>query len=129
MTEVFGSKPRSALRIVMAMVGVSILCMAVFVLTADELCHRDIVKRQPIYPNATVIESQHDFIRTRAIGNSRMTLFTTDDIETVQAWMRETRLRLLNEGVSLSGGLAMVRWDAEADGDGSLIYLYSECGT
>ena len=103
----------------------AVVCMLSMVLVADEMCHRNIETRMPMYPGADVIESQHNFIRVRGIGISSMTLSTSGDKETVREWMRQVNLSLLEN--NQMRGLASVRWQVEPQENGSLIYYYSEC--
>ncbi len=107
----------------------SLACMAVFVFSIDETCRSNIALRQPLYPNAEIIETTYDLFRPRAMGETRMTLRSPDDEETVMEWFRQLTLDLLRR--EEYRGLATVDYSVKPaeDGTGSLIYLYSECST
>ncbi len=120
---------RTTLRPLLFLILFSILCMGSMVLVADEMCHRNITRRQPLYPDAQRIEHNYNFLRSQGMGITRMTLETDDDEETVREWMRQVALELLE--AEAFGGIATVSWRYEAiseDADsGTRIYLYSEC--
>lgn len=120
-------KRRSPTRMMLYLILAGFACVLSMVAAADELCHRDISRRQPLYPNAEIVERHYDFIRPRAIGTTTLILSTPDDEETVRQWMREVTLDLLQR--EAFNGLATVMWDTEPDPDGSgtRIRLYSEC--
>lgn len=106
----------------------ALIFVVLFVLASDQLCRRDIEGRLPLYPGATVVEAEHDFLRLRALGATRMTLATPDAFATVREWHRQLNLRLLEQG--RMRGLADVarRFEPDPDGAGTLIFYSSRCG-
>jgi hypothetical protein len=118
-------KEPSLWRWLLMMFGGGVLCMGLFVVAIDETCHRDIVDRQPVYPGAEIVEAEHNFIRLRAMGRTRLTLSTPDDIEVVRQWFRDRNLELLRS--DRYRGLAALDWRAEPDENGSLLFYTSSC--
>lgn len=103
-------------------------CIGSVLVAGDQMCRASIDRWTPVYPGATVVSQDHDFIRARAMGTSITILRSQDDPETASQYYRDNTLRLLDEGKSR--GLAISDWTVEPnpDGDGSVIILYSECG-
>ena len=108
---------------------IALACMGAFLFTIDETCRSNIALRQPLYPNARIVEASHNLFRLRAMGETRMTLQSPDDEETVREWFRQLTLELLR--TEQFRGIATVEYDVRAaeDGQGTLIFLYSECGS
>ena len=111
-----------------------ILCSLVSVLGIDAICHNDIEKVLPYYPNADLVSQQHDFLRARAMGHTYEVLATNDLPANVRQWYSDLRLKLAKHGADDSGrnmpnGLATVSYRvAKDDVTGqTLIYLVSEC--
>lgn len=109
------------------MFGGAVLCMGLFVLGIDQVCYNDVTHRQPIYPGAKVIDTEYSFLRARAIGHTKLTLWTPDDIETVRQWIRDKNIELLQKNEFR--GLATLDWQAQPnpDGEGTLLIYYSSC--
>ncbi len=110
------------------------LCSVVSVLSIDAICHSDIERTLPYYPNATLVSQQHDFLRARAMGHTYDMLTTTDLPEVVRQWYSDQRLKQAQHpsdesGRNLPRGLATVSYRvAKDDVTGqTLIYLVSEC--
>ena len=120
-------QPRLLVWLLMMVFG-SALCLGLAVLAIDQVCHSDAVDRQPIYPEAEIIETEFSFIRPRAIGFTRLTLSTDDDVETVRQWIRDQNLELLRQ--ERFRGLSALNWRAapDPDSDGSLLFYTSSCG-
>lgn len=109
------------------MFGGGAVCLLLAVVAIDQLCYSDVVSRQPFYPGGVVVESDYTLFRARALGQTRLTLATSDDIETVREWLREQNLELLR--AERFRGLADLSWRAETNsGEGSLLYYSSSCG-
>ena len=122
-------EPRSLLKVVLVLLLASFGCILSLVVVGDQICHSNIDQWAPYYPGATVISSEYDFIRLRAIGTSTVILFSPDEPETVRQFYRDLTLELMR--ADKSRGLAGTSWtvNPNPDGEGSVIILYSECGT
>jgi hypothetical protein len=111
------------------------LCSIVSVLAIDELCHSEIDRTLPLYPQAELVSQQHEFLRPRAMGRTYVVLATTDLAADVSQWYRDHRLKLATRGEDASGrnlspnGLASVSYRVSQDAvtGQTLIYLVSEC--
>jgi len=111
-----------------------LLCSIVSVLSLDAVCHSEIERVLPLYPQAELVSQQHDFLRPRAMGHTYTVLTTHDLPADVRLWYRSGRFKLEKEmdenNRNLSpNGLATVSYRvAEDDITGqTLIYLVSEC--
>ena len=118
----------STFKWLLLLLAIAFGCIGTVLIAGDQMCHLNIGQWTPIYPGATVISQEHDFIRLRAMGTSTIILSSPDDPETVRQFYRDNTLRLLQE--EKSQGLASTHWAVEPnpDGEGSIIILYSECG-
>lgn len=111
------------------------LCSIVSVLTIDELCHSEIERTLPLYPQAELVSQQNEFFRPRAMGRTYVVMATTDLAVDVSQWYRSHRLKLARQGQDKSGrnltpnGLATVSYRVSEDNvtGQTLIYLVSEC--
>lgn len=75
------------------MVGVAVAFIAAIILIGDLKCAYDVEDWwMPLYPNGETIDVQYDFLRPRAWGTTTWTMTTTDDVETVKQFYRDTRL-------------------------------------
>lgn len=108
--------------------GAAVIFVAALILGADVWCRSDINGRLPFYPGATLLSAEHDFLRLRAVGETTMTFSTDDSPEVVREWFRQLNLDLL-ERAKLRG-LADIdrRFEANPEGEGTLIYYRSRCG-
>src|SRR5689334_25243651 len=61
----------------------------------DTICRQDINTWLPIYPRATEISVQYDFLRPRALGRSYMVYMTQDNLYDVQLWYIKYRKNLV----------------------------------
>jgi hypothetical protein len=125
---------RTVLSVVLIM-GAILVCSITVVVGVDALCRSDIDKWLPVYPNATVSSTEHDFFRPRAMGRTTMILETADAAPKVRAWYYNNRDQL-TRGQEFEGnqtartGIATVEYQVEnlPNGqNGSRIYLWSEC--
>jgi hypothetical protein len=92
----------------------------------DEACHSSIETWVPYYPDATVVDIEHDLFRPRAMGNSLVILETDDDSRTVTDWYQSLQATLRAENVP--EGFAVYGYNIQPrEGEGVTIYLYSEC--
>lgn len=111
------------------------LCSIVSILTIDQLCHSEIERTLPLYPNAELVSQQHEFLRPRAMGRTYVVMTTTDLSANVSQWYRDHRLQLATHAQDESGrnlspnGLANVSYRVAEDNvtGQTLIYLVSEC--
>ena len=111
------------------------LCSIMSVLAIDELCHTEIERTLPLYPDAELVSQQNEFLRPRAMGRTYLVLATTDLAADVSQWYRDNRLKLATYGQEESGrnlsphGLASVSYRVAEDNvtGQTLIYLVSEC--
>ena len=103
-------------------------CIITILVPADLTCRSNINQWIPLYPDAITISSEHNFIRSPAMGTSTVILLSMDDEETIKQFYRDNFMALLDE--EKSRGLATTRWFVEPnpDGEGTFITLYSECG-
>lgn len=118
---------KSKLMGVFAVLFLIIGCPGVIILAGDVACNQSIEEWLPIYPNSELVSLQYDFIRPRAIGTTSATYRTPDDAETVRQFYRDNNISIMNRGGGR--GLASTQSSVEATEDGSLIFMYSECGT
>jgi hypothetical protein len=111
------------------------MCSMISVLTIDQLCHSEIERTLPLYPNAQMVSQQNDFFRPRAMGRTYVVMATTDLAPNVSQWYRDNRLKLATHGQDNSGrnlspnSLATVSYRVAEDNvtGQTLIYLVSEC--
>lgn len=113
----------TAISIVMITVGV-FACAAATVVGIDAACYEYNSRWVPIYPSATVVEMDFDFIRPQGMGNTYMVYETADERLDVQDWYIQQRARA---GSSQGIGSAGFQVVDHPDGEGSLIRLYSSC--
>ncbi len=120
------SRP-SIVRSLAIMLVFAVICLALLLAAADQVCRMNIDQWSPLYPGAELVRLDYDFVRPRAMGTTRAVYFSPDDNETVRGFYRENTLALLQ--AEQSRGLAFTAWDTEPQPDGgTLITLYSECG-
>ena len=100
---------------------VALACMGGFVFTVDEVCRSNIALRQPLYPDAEIIQTTYDLFRPRAMGETRMTLRSADDEETVREWFRQLTLELLR--TEQFRGIATVDYSVRPAEDGERVRL------
>jgi predicted membrane protein len=121
--------PPSLLKFVIILFLVAFIFIGSIVFITDIQCNSDIETWVPLYPNAETVSVEYDFIRARAIGNTRLIQVSPDDVETVKQFYRDNLIELLN--ARRSRGLASTDWRIEPDEEtgGSRIILLSACGT
>ncbi len=84
------------LKTTLIMVGAAFVFIAAIVLIGDLKCAYDVEDWwMPLYPNGETVNVQYDFIRPRAWGTTTWIMTTTDDVETVKQFYRDTRLSTL----------------------------------
>jgi hypothetical protein len=120
---------RSIPSIIISTIIIMLLVVLIFigaVLGIDEACHSSIETWVPYYPDATVVDIEHDLFRPRAMGNSLVILETDDDSRTVTDWYQSLQATLRAENVP--EGFAVYGYNIQPrEGEGVTIYLYSEC--
>jgi len=94
------------LKTTLILVGTAILFIAAIILIGDLKCAHDVEDWwMPLYPNGQTVDVQYDFIRPRAWGTTTLTMTTTDDVETVKQFYRDTRLfTLKNKTKGIASG-------------------------
>lgn len=99
-----------------------------FFFGSDQICGYDIYRRLPFYPEATIMQAEHNSFRPRGLGKTEMVFSTPDDYETVAEWYRQLNLEQLDKNIY--NGLASInRWaEKDPEGNGTLIYYVTECG-
>jgi hypothetical protein len=110
--------------------GVSVLFIALIILGADIKCGYDIENWwAPFYPNAVTTKVEYDLFRARALGETFWYMESTDDVETVKQFYRDFRIATLKAGKTRGIANAESAVHPLENGEGSLIILYSSCGT
>jgi len=75
------------------MIGSALIFIAAIVLIGDLKCAYDVENWwMPLYPNGETVDVQYDLFRPRAWGTTTWIMTTTDDVETVKQFYRDTRL-------------------------------------
>lgn len=117
----------SLVRSMAVMLVFVVICLAVILVAADQVCRMNIDQWMPLYPGAEEVRLEYDFARPRALGTTLGLYHTPDDEETVRQFYRENTLALLQ--AEQTRGLATTDWNTEPQPDGGTrIILYSECG-
>lgn len=112
------------------MVGAAVAFIALIILLADIKCGYDIENWwAPLYPNGETVEVEYDLFRPRALGVTKWIMESTDDVETVKQFYRDTRLATLR--AEKSRGMAWSESIVQPleNGLGSRIVITSACGT
>lgn len=117
------SVTRVALSVMIIMAGI-FACTGVTIFGIDAACNEYIDRWAPIYPEATQVELEYDFIRPRGMGNTYMVLETNDPLLEVNSWYIDRRAEAgRSEGIGQAG----FQVEPTDDGDGTIIRLYSTC--
>ena len=112
------------------MIGTAVAIIAVIILLADIKCAYDIENWwAPLYPNGETVDVQYDLFRARALGLTKVIMVSSDDVETVKQFYRDTRLATLR--AEKTRGLAWSESFVQPleNGEGSRIIITSACGT
>ena len=84
------------LKTTVILVGAAVAFIAAIIVIGDLKCAYDVEDWwMPLYPNGETVDVQYDFIRPRAWGTTTWSMTTTDDVETVKQFYRDTRLYTL----------------------------------
>ena len=88
------------------LVGAAIAILGLIIVIGDVKCAYDVEDWwMPLYPNGQTVDVQYDFIRPRAWGTTTLTMTTTDNVETVKQFYRDTRLfTLKNKTKGIASG-------------------------
>ena len=110
------------------LVGAAIFILGLIIVIGDIKCAYDVEDWwMPLYPNGETVDVQYDFIRPRAWGTTTWIMHTTDDVETVKQFYRDTRLYTLkNKTKGIASGDSHVL--PLENGEGSRIIIVSVCG-
>ena len=94
------------LKTTIILVSAAIIFIAAIILVGDFKCAYDVEDWwMPIYPNGVTVDYEYDFLRPRAWGTTTWTMTTTDDVETVKQFYRDTRLfTLKNKTKGIAAG-------------------------
>lgn len=112
------------------LVGVAVSFIALIILIADIKCGYDIENWwAPLYPNAKTTKVEYDLFRARALGETFWQMESTDDVETVKQFYRDLRIATLKVGKTRGIANSESAVHPLENGEGSLIILYSTCGT
>lgn len=118
------------LKTTLILVGVSVLFIALIILIADIKCGYDIENWwAPLYPKGETVKVEYDLFRPRALGETYWYMESADDVETAKQFYRDTRIATLKAGKTRGMAYAESAVHPLENGEGSLIVLYSACGT
>ena len=94
------------LKTTVILVGAAVLFIATIIFIGDFKCAYDVEDWwMPLYPNGETVDVQYDFIRPRAWGTTTWIMTSSDDVDTVKQFYRDTRLYTLkNKTRSLAWG-------------------------
>jgi hypothetical protein len=124
--------PRPVLGCLVVIIAV-MLCSGTAFVVADRLCYSNLSQRLPIYPNATVISREHNFLSEFGMGNTVLVLISPDDPDTVRSWYAKETGAYLRESLRNNTPffrMAQGQFDVTADPanpSGSQIILYGTC--
>ncbi|MDE2820370.1 MAG: hypothetical protein OXN94_15130 [Chloroflexota bacterium] len=117
------------LKTAIIMVGTAVLFIVAIILLADTKCGYDIENWwAPLYPNGETVSVEYDLFRPRALGITYWYMESTDDVETVKQFYRDTRLATLKAKKTRGIANAESAVHPLENGEGSRIVLYSSCG-
>ncbi|MDE2777912.1 MAG: hypothetical protein OXI77_18445 [Chloroflexota bacterium] len=78
------------------LVGAAAAILGLIIAIGDIKCAYDVEDWwMPLYPNGETVDVQYDMFRPRAWGTTTWIMTTTDDVETVKQFYRDTRLDTL----------------------------------
>jgi len=123
-------KQAGCIKTSLTMVGTGVAIIAVIILLADIKCSYDIENWwAPLYPNGETVSVEYDLFRARALGVTKVIMVSSDDVETVKQFYRDTRLATLR--AKKTRGLAWSESFVQPleNGEGSRIIITSACGT
>ena len=84
------------LKTALILLGAAAAFLATIILIGDIKCAYDIENWwAPLYPNGETVMVDYDLFRPRALGETRWYMDSTDDVETVKQFYRDTRLATL----------------------------------
>ena len=94
------------LKTTLILVGTAIVFIGAIILIGDLKCAHDVEDWwMPLYPNGETVDVQYDMFRPRAWGATTWIMTTTDDVETVKQFYRDTRLfTLKNKTKGIAAG-------------------------
>ena len=78
------------------LVGAAAVIVGLIILIGDIKCAYDVEDWwMPLYPNGETVDVQYDMFRPRAWGTTTWIMTTTDEVETVKQFYRDTRIETL----------------------------------
>lgn len=117
------------LKTTLILVGGALLFIAAIILLADIKCGYDIDNWwAPLYPKGETVKVEYDLFRARALGETYWHMESSDDVETVKQFYRDTRIATLKSGKTRGIANAESFVHPLENGNGSQIVLYSTCG-
>lgn len=123
-------KPPSLLRLFFILTTVCVLFIGGVLLLADIKCNYDIENWwAPPYPDAETVSVAYDLFRPRALGVTTWIMRSPDDVETVKQFYRNKRIETLEAERTRGLGWTESFVRPMENGPGSIITLYSACGT
>jgi hypothetical protein len=129
------SSMRRTVLALMTLMVVLLLSVASVIGWVDTACRLDIDTWMPLYPHATEMTVQYDFLRPRALGRSYIVYQTQDNLYDVQLWYIKYRQDMVQGFYTGSQpdiplrGIADVAYYVRSNvkGEGNLIYYLTAC--
>ncbi|HVU10957.1 MAG TPA: hypothetical protein VHD90_06750 [Phototrophicaceae bacterium] len=118
--------------IVAAVIG----CSVGSFVAGNVVCAAYLPQRLPIYPGATVVFQNHNFLTPFGMGTTSTVLHSSDPPDTVRTWYGRTTGTFLKQSIEnndpltfLGRQIARVQYDVSdaPEGSGSQIILYTQC--
>ena len=123
-------KSAGCIKTTLILFGSAFIFLAAILLLADIKCSYDIENWwAPLYPNGETVDVQYELFRPRALGVTIWIMTSTDDVETVRQFYRDTRIATLKAEKTKGIASADSAVHPLEDGEGSRIVLHSACGT
>jgi len=135
-------KPVRKLRLPRLMVGCLVVFVAVLLcsvgsfVAGNAVCAAYLPQRLPIYPGASVVLENHNFVTPFGMGTTAVTLHSADSPDTVRTWYGRMTGTFLKQSIQnsdpitfLGRQIARVQFDVSDSptGSGSQIILYTQC--
>ncbi len=117
-------------------VAAVLVCSVGSFVAANTVCAAYLPQRLPIYPGATTVLQNHNFLTEFGMGTTSVVLHSDDSPDTVRTWYGKTTGAFLklslqnNDPVTFLGRqFARVQYDVtdSPTGSGSQIILYTQC--
>lgn len=119
-----------------SVIGALVACLLTLVLAGDGLCYTGLTQRMPVYPQATPIFRQYNWLRPYGMG-STVIAFETDDPEgQVRAFYGRAQGEYARRALQFSNPLEIAAENmtraaydvvTQEDGTGSQVILFGYC--